>query len=338
MSKKVLFILPLNELSGSCVSALNLAAALRERGFTVDFICPAGNYLSPVQAIDVIGFNLFNVFKSFIKIKARVRKSDLAVFFTVRTAPLAMFFGRQAVIYLHEIDVKPRSLFLTVAAFIKLYFKNKFVVNPAMEHIFGSSLLLPNFKDFNDHEIAYNKSHDFIMVANCTVKKGVLDFVELAKRFPEKTFILLTVNSPNNSELFRAVSDAAPSNLVVMTDQERKAELISGAKFLLNLSHLDETFGLTLLEAVALGTIPLSFENTGSRFFYESDKYFLVKDQLNNSISGLMVTLEPDYFANLNSLQVMVKRRFSSASCVEEFKLIFDKLSLLQNQKPNSDQ
>lgn len=325
MSKNILFILPLNELSGSCVSALNLAAALRERGFTVDFICPAGNYLSPVQAIDVIGFNLFNVFKSFIKIKARVRKSDLAVFFTVRTAPLAMFFGRQAVIYLHEIDVKPKSLFLTVAAFIKVFFKNRFVVNPSMEQIYGPSGLLPNFKDFSEHTVVPDKTHDFIMVANCTVKKGVLDFIALAKRLPEQSFVLLTVNSPNNTELFNSILKTATPNLSVLTDQERKSELICGAKFLLNLSHLDETFGLTLLEAVALGTIPLSFDNTGSRFFYESDKYFLVKEQLDISVSGQMVTLEPDYFANLQSLQVMAKRRFSSAACVEAFKLMFDK-------------
>lgn len=327
MSKKILFVLPLNELSGSCVSALTLAAVLRERGFTVDFICPLGEYISPVQTIDVIGFNVFKVFKSFIKIRALVRKSDLAVFFTVRTAPLAMFFGRQAVMYLHEIDVKPRSLFLTVAAFIRVFFKNRLVVNPTMERIYGPGWLLPNFKDFNQHAVVPDKAHDFIMVANCTVKKGVLDFLALAKRLPEHSFVLLTVNSSNNRELFNSILKTAPSNLSILTAQERKAELISSARFLLNLSHLDETFGLTLLEAVALGTIPLSFENTGSRFFYESDKYFLVKEQLDISVSRHMMTLEPDYFANLQSLQVMAKRRFSSAVCVEAFKLMFDKFN-----------
>ena len=38
-TKRVIFILPLNELSGSCVSAVALANILIERGYTVDFIC-----------------------------------------------------------------------------------------------------------------------------------------------------------------------------------------------------------------------------------------------------------------------------------------------------------
>lgn len=327
MLNKIIFVLPLNELSGSCVSAAHLATALRAHGFTVDFICPSGEYLSSVHTIDVIGFNLFKVFKSFIKIRAQVRKSDLAVFFTIRTAPLAMFFGRQSLMYLHEIDVKPRSLFLTVAAFIRVFFKNRLVVNPTMERIYGPSGLLPNFKDFNEHAVVPNKTHDFIMVANCTVKKGVLDFIALAKRLPEQSFVLLTVNSPNNTELFNSILKAAPSNLSILTEQERKDELISSARFLLNLSHLDETFGLTLLEAVALGTIPLSFENAGSRFFYESDKYFLLKEQLDSSILEHLVILEPNYLANLKCLQVMAKRRFSSSACIETFNLMFDKLN-----------
>ncbi|TVL22528.1 hypothetical protein AYI92_17340 [Shewanella xiamenensis] len=326
-TKRVIFILPLNELSGSCVSAVALANILIERGYTVDFICPEGDFITPFCTIDVIGFNLLKCFRNFIKIRTLVNKSDLTIFFTIRNTPLAMFFGRKAILYLHEIDVNPKALFITVATFIKFFFKYRLVVNPAMNSIYGPSQLLSNFKDFDQHLLAPDKYHDFIMVSNCTVKKGVLDYLELAKQLPKKSFVLLTVNTPSNSSLYDFILEHAPPNLLVSTDQERKLELISGAKFLLNLSHLDETFGLTLLEAVTLGTIPLSFENTGSNFFYQSDTYFVSRDNIATSIVEKINKIESVYFSNLHSLQIMAKHRFSSAVCVDAFMSIFDKFS-----------
>ncbi|WP_139463196.1 glycosyltransferase [Aeromonas veronii] len=326
-TKRVIFILPLNELSGSCVSAVALANILIEQGYTVDFVCPKGNFIAPSCTIDVIGFNLIKCFRNFLKIRALVKKSDLTIFFTIRNTPLAMFFGRKAILYLHEIDVNPKALFIIVATFIKLFFKYRLVVNPAMESIYGPSQLLSNFKDFEQHLLVPDKFHDFIMVSNCTVKKGVLDYLELAKQLPKKTFVLLTVNTPSNSIVYDFILENAPPNLLVSTDQGRKLELISGAKFLLNLSHLDETFGLTLLEAVTLGTIPLSFENTGSKFFYQNDAYFIPRDNMVISIIEKINRLESIYFSNLHSLQSMAKHRFSSAVCLGTFISIFDKFS-----------
>ncbi|MCS6118739.1 glycosyltransferase family 4 protein [Shewanella baltica] len=327
MSKRIIFILPLNELSGSCVSAVALANILIEQGYTVDFICPKGDFISPSCTIDVIGFNLIKCFRNFIKIRALVKKSDLTIFFTIRNTPLAMFFGRKAILYLHEIDVNPKALFVTVATFIKFFFKYRLVVNPAMESIYGPSHLLSNFKDFDQHLLVPDKFHDFIMVSNCTVKKGVLDYLELAKQLPEKSFVLLTLNTPSNSMVYNFILENAPPNLLVSTEQEHKLELISGAKFLLNLSHLNETFGLTLLEAVTLGTIPLSFENTGSEFFYKNNMYFIPRDNIAISIVEKINKLESVYFSNLHCLQIMAKHRFSSAVCVDAFISIFEKFS-----------
>ncbi len=319
MSKKISFVLPLNELSGSCVSALKLANLLKSRGYDVSILCPSGDYIKPDKIIPILDFNFFHTLKTFFLIRKHLNQSDFNIFFTVRSAPLATLFGRSSFIYLHEVDVRPKFLFNIVSRFIKSYFINKSVVNTEMEQIYGKSTLLVNFLDFNTSNESVNKDIDFVMVSNCTVKKGVLEFTSLARSMPDKKFCFLTVNSANNSDLLNNISRNAASNLIVVTDQERKNEIIKKSKFLLNLSHLNETFGLTMLEAVALGTLPLSYDNIGSNFFFQNKKYILNKEDLLKSLTEKQKLLSDDYSTNLKCLQNMARNRFSSDALFSSF-------------------
>lgn len=320
--KRICFVLPLNELSGSCVSADKLRNLLESNGYSVDVFCPDGDFLVPSSFIPTIGFNLLSTIKAYRVIKRELGNYDLCLFFTIRTVPLAMMFGTHSLVYLHEVDVKPRWLFSCVSEVIKHFFKRKLVVNPQMSSKFNATHLLPNFMDVKYSEHTDIKEYDYILVANCTPKKGIFDFVVIAERFPQKKFVFLTVDTPHNGATFLAICNSAPSNLIIITDQTRKGSLISQSRYLLNLSHLDETFGLTLLEAVCLGTIPLSYRNMGSLYFFNSEDFFIERNNVADSLHTVVNNLDANYALHLTALQKRVNEHFSSTRCLSTIESI----------------
>ncbi|GHU62521.1 hypothetical protein FACS1894160_0130 [Bacteroidia bacterium] len=105
---------------------------------------------------------------------------------------------------------------------------------------------------------------NILMVASLRRFKGVYEFAELAKRMPQY-FFELVVNA-SEKEVSRFINEMGSiENLKVYSAQKNLHPFYQRAKLLLQLSHpasCIETFGLTILEAMAYG-IPAIVPNVG---------------------------------------------------------------------------
>ena len=94
-----------------------------------------------------------------------------------------------------------------------------------------------------------------ISVGHTIARKGLLDFLELARRMPEVRFLWFGWTDPRllPREINDAL-DAAPDNVMFpgYVDREQLREAYCGADVFAFLSH-EETEGIVVLEALACG-------------------------------------------------------------------------------------
>lgn len=104
---------------------------------------------------------------------------------------------------------------------------------------------------------------NIIMISSLSEAKGVYQFIELSKVMPEHTFrLVLSVNQETISKQFGHLE---MNNLTLIPAQNSIHEFLRMSDLLLNLSNPNlwvETFGLTILEAMAYG-IPSIVPNIG---------------------------------------------------------------------------
>jgi glycosyltransferase involved in cell wall biosynthesis len=102
------------------------------------------------------------------------------------------------------------------------------------------------------------------MAASLRRFKGVYEFAELAKRMPQYPFEL--VANASEKEVSNFINEVGSiDNLTVYPAQNNLHPFYQRAKLLLQLSHPEswvETFGLTILEAMAYG-VPAIVPNVG---------------------------------------------------------------------------
>lgn len=93
------------------------------------------------------------------------------------------------------------------------------------------------------------------LISSNLAKKGLDDLVEVAARLTDHPEIRLLLIGPENehSARLRAAQDAGavPSNLVIAGYSETPQQALVQADVVLNLSHFQESFGRTVLEAMA---------------------------------------------------------------------------------------
>ena len=103
-----------------------------------------------------------------------------------------------------------------------------------------------------------------LMVSSLRKFKGIYEFVALAKRLPHYPFVLVLSASEAEVSAFAHEVGEVP-NLTLHAMQRNLHPFYGQAKLLLQLSHPDEwveTFGLTILEAMAYG-VPAIVPNVG---------------------------------------------------------------------------
>lgn len=188
-------------------------------------------------------------------------------------ASIASFFNRTKVKY----HVHEKFIVYTK----ELRFAEYVFNHTKAERIFVSKYLKNQYPDNGNSIVKYNKlSQRFInnvnykniqdrkldtclMVCSLNLSKGIFTYIELARQLPNLNFVL--VISSTMDEISQYLATDYPSNLSIYPRQSnlhdfyRKADLL----FSLTIPTLSiETFGMTILEAMAYG-IPSIVPNVG---------------------------------------------------------------------------
>jgi glycosyltransferase involved in cell wall biosynthesis len=98
-------------------------------------------------------------------------------------------------------------------------------------------------------------SHRVLMLCSMKEYKGIAEFLTLARMLPQLPFELV-LNATTKETLAWLARQAAPTNLTIHPAQSDTHPFYQRATIVLNLSHPDkwiETFGMTVLEAMAYG-------------------------------------------------------------------------------------
>lgn len=129
-------------------------------------------------------------------------------------------------------------------------------VNP--EKIF----LKPNFFQFSNILNNINEKKDFIYVGKMDESKGVKFLIDIWKTLDRK-YVLYLVGSGDLDEEIKKL-DLENIKFLGKTPTDKTIELISGCRYLINSSLMRETFGLTIIDSMSVGT-PVLGLNIGTR-------------------------------------------------------------------------
>lgn len=178
--------------------------------------------------------------------------------------------GRKVMYHVHEISITPAALKWMLVGICKLTSKLNIYVSNAHIHampiagvpshcIYNS--LDTNFASRADKSIYQHRRDgvfNVLMIASLRDYKGVPEFVALALKFADRTDVHfdLVVNDDNKAINDYFYGKQKPHNLQLHARVADTSPFYGNASLVLNLSRPDqwvETFGLTILEAMAFG-------------------------------------------------------------------------------------
>ena len=181
----------------------------------------------------------------------------------------AKISGKEVIYHIHETSIRPNILkkFLryivsnTASKIIfvsndleqKEKFENKksFVIHNALENSF--------LKIASKYTYSHKHENKFIVMMICSLKdyKGIPEFLKIAKKLESHEHISfrLILNSEQN-EIDKYFQNQKFENIEIFSKQKDLEKFYSTSSLVLNLSRVDqwvETFGLTIVEAMAYG-------------------------------------------------------------------------------------
>lgn len=181
----------------------------------------------------------------------------------------AKISGKEVIYHIHETSIRPNILkkFLryivsnTASKIIfvsndleqKEKFENKksFVIHNALENSF--------LKIASKYTYSHKHENKFIVMMICSLKdyKGIPEFLKIAKKLESHEHISfrLILNSEQN-EIDDYFKNKKFKNIEIFSKQKDLEKFYSSSSLVLNLSRIDdciETFGLTIVEAMAYG-------------------------------------------------------------------------------------
>lgn len=273
-------------LFGAERSFLDMAKAIHKLGFKLLITLPEQGSKEYINALQQYAYKIFIVpclswhtdraidviaQKVFEQIIAEYHVDLVHVNTSVLKEPLlaAKYKGVPSLIHVRELPCLDPDLCIGLGANAKQIREhvvtnaNGIIANSICTHGFidKSQLtnLLYNTIDHNEFNVPLNidKHHKnkicFALISSNLPKKGLFDFVELAKRcvleVPNAQFILI---GPQNEHIQTLITeDALPSNLQVAGYAQSPQAALAQAHVVLNLSHFQESFGRTISEAMA---------------------------------------------------------------------------------------
>lgn len=176
----------------------------------------------------------------------------------------AKFMGKPVIYHVHETSLRPRLLKVFLRLMIKLTATKVIFVSSYLREVEGFSNV-PQFvvhnaldADFADAKFKSSQLFTVLMVCSLKIYKGVLEFFDVARLLLGRPSIHFTlVLNAEQTEIDAFLGGmVVPENVKLFSRQSNVARFYSESSLLLNLSRPDqwvETFGLTILEAMAYG-------------------------------------------------------------------------------------
>lgn len=213
--------------------------------------------------------------------------------------------------HVHEKYVNPNILhhfyelvwlwFSTKTIFVSKYLQNQYFKKD-MNSVVVYNALAEDF--LNNVRLREHRTKPYNILMICSLKpyKGVEIFVELSKRLPQYRFTLIVNGSQKDTDVF---FKDTPSNLYVYSAQKTVYDFLYQADLVLNLSIPSlwiETFGLTLLEAMAYG-IPVISPPVGGPVELVENNYngFLVDSRnIDAVIKKILYIFESENYERLS--------------------------------------
>lgn len=285
---KIVFIHLLNDFSGSPLILSQVIAVCNENGFKAELF--TGNsgegFLSDVAArkftygykrfenryLTLISYLASQVFLFFKLLKY---KNQEAIFYINTMLPFGAglagkLLGKRVVYHLHETSVTPPVLkfflrwVVQLSSELNIFVSQYLLRQERFEGIKSACIhnVLPESFIRQSIVHTYEPLQDgrFTVLMLCSLKKykGIDEFLAIARLLEENQdirFLLVLNADPGELEHFFA-DRAVPANVEKHANQTDVVRFYQKASLLLNLSRIDEwveTFGLTILEAMAFG-------------------------------------------------------------------------------------
>ena len=286
-SSKIIFIHLLNDFSGSPKVLSQVIHSVQEKGVALELYTgkSESGFLSGLTQnhnqyfykrsenkwITLMTF-LSSQIILFFKLLKYINK-DIVIYVNTMLpfgAALAGFMMRKPVIYhVHEISLTPLALKSFLRAIISLTAKKIIFVSNAVrlseqfskkkEYVVYNALsdtFVNNALDQNNRNI--KDCFNVLMLASLKAYKGVQEFVEIAKLLETNKNISFTliINATHKDVNKYFKNKDLTDNIEIFSSQSDVIPFYNKASLVLNLSHVDawvETFGLTILEAIAFG-------------------------------------------------------------------------------------
>jgi len=305
---KILACHLLNDYSGSPKVLSQLVQGWTQEGIEVQLYKSANRkgFLSELEKVEEIDYwynwsanpivRLINYFFSqlilFTKIMMNAKPNDVVYINTVLPfgAALAAKLKSSTLIYhLHEVSMKPKILKWFLFKMVDLYADKVIVVSNYMAqelvHLKKEKHVLYNAIDqkFYEKAILYKKEpklfSNVLMICSLKKYKGVFEFVELARMNINLNFrLVVNANQEEIDSFFKEVR--LTQNIKVYSSQSNTHIFYQWADIVINLSRKDEwieTFGLTIIEAMAYG-LPCIVPKVGG-----------VKELITNQVEGFQI-------------------------------------------------
>ena len=327
--KKIIFIHLLNDFSGSPKVLSQVITAAQKKGVALElytgksesgFLSGLTQYhhqyfykRSENKWITLMTF-LSSQFILFFKLLKYTNK-DIVIYVNTMLpfgAALAGFVMRKPVIYhVHEISLTPLALKSFLRAIIRLTAKKIIFVSKSVqssEKFFEKkdcviyNALSDSFVNnaLNQNNRKAKDCFNVLMLSSLKAYKGVQEFVEIAKLLETNKNISFTliINATHKDVNKYFKNKSLTDNIEIFSSKSDVIPFYNKASLVLNLSHVDawvETFGLTILEAMAFG-IPVIVPPVGgpSEIVTDGVEGYLMDSMNTKSIAKIIGELSID--------------------------------------------
>ena len=189
-------------------------------------------------------------------------------------AIIGRIYGKKIVYHVHEKFVT-KSFYVTVAEYVFNHVKSKRIfVSEYLKKQYPAKANCYSIVKYNTLPVSFlskvkmipiknRELKNLLMITSLTKAKGIITYIEVAKRLPQYTFRLLI--SADMKTIMDFLHCEVPNNMKIIPKQSDIHPFLRTSDLLLNLSIPSlciETFGMTILEAMAYG-IPAVVPNVG---------------------------------------------------------------------------